>query len=67
MDPCGASKLFDLQKENRSVEKMFAEMSIENRALNSLIEKNSNTPREKRDFLIIYFQMNSSVCQSGID
>lgn len=33
------SKLRDLEKENSELKKMFAEMSIENRALKNLIEK----------------------------
>jgi len=38
----------NLEKENTELKKMFAEMSIENRALNNLIEKSCN-PQEKRE------------------
>ena len=39
MQASDISKLRDLERENSELKKMFAEMSIENRALKSLIEK----------------------------
>ena len=39
MESSDISKLRDLEKENTELKKMFAEMSIENRALKNLIEK----------------------------
>lgn len=39
MQASDISKLRVLEKENSELKKMFAEMSIENRALKSLIEK----------------------------
>lgn len=39
MQSSDISKLRDLEKENTELKKMFAEMSIENRALKNLIEK----------------------------
>ena len=39
MQASDISKLRDLEKENSELKKMFAEMSIENRALKNLIEK----------------------------
>lgn len=39
MQASDISRLRDLEKENSELKKMFAEMSIENRALKNLIEK----------------------------
>ena len=39
MESSDIAKLRDLEKENTELKKMFAEMSIENRALKNLIEK----------------------------
>lgn len=39
MEANDITKLRDLEKENTELKKMFAEMSIENRALKNLIEK----------------------------
>ena len=39
MEASDVSKMRELEKENRELKKMFAEMSIENRALKNLIEK----------------------------
>ena len=39
MQASDVSKMRDLDKENTELKKMFAEMSIENRALKNLIEK----------------------------
>jgi len=39
MESSDIVKLRDLEKENTELKKMFAEMSIENRALKNLIEK----------------------------
>ena len=39
MQASDISKMRDLEKENSELKKMFAEMSIENRALKNLIEK----------------------------
>lgn len=39
MQASDVSKMRDLEKENTELKKMFAEMSIENRALKNLIEK----------------------------
>ena len=48
MQASDITKMRDLEKENTELKKMFAEMSIENRALKNLIEKKScNAPGEK--------------------
>ena len=39
MEASDVSKMRELEKENTELKKMFAEMSIENRALKNLIEK----------------------------
>ena len=39
MQTSDITKMRDLEKENTELKKMFAEMSIENRALKNLIEK----------------------------
>ena len=39
MDASDVAKMRELEKENTELKKMFAEMSIENRALKNLIEK----------------------------
>lgn len=39
MQASDIAKMRDLEKENTELKKMFAEMSIENRALKNLIEK----------------------------
>ena len=39
MEANDIAKMRELEKENTELKKMFAEMSIENRALKSLIEK----------------------------
>lgn len=39
MQTSDISKMRDLEKENSELKKMYAEMSIENRALKNLIEK----------------------------
>ena len=39
MQTSDIAKMRDLEKENTELKKMFAEMSIENRALKNLIEK----------------------------
>lgn len=39
MEASDVTKLKDLEKENAELKKMFAELSIENRALKGLIEK----------------------------
>jgi putative transposase len=39
MEASDVSKMRDLEKENAELKKMFAEMSMENRALKNLIEK----------------------------
>lgn len=39
MQASDISKMRDLEKENSELKKMFAEMSIENRALKNLVEK----------------------------
>lgn len=39
MEASDVSRLRDLEKENAELKKMFAEMSLENRAMKSLIEK----------------------------
>ena len=39
MQASDVSKMRDLEKENVELKKMFAEMSIENRAMKKLIEK----------------------------
>ena len=39
MDTSDISKMRDLEKENSELKKMYAEMSIENRALKNLLEK----------------------------
>ena len=39
MQASDITKMRDLEKENTELKKMFAEMSIENRALKNLIEK----------------------------
>lgn len=39
MEASDVAKLKDLEKENAELKKMFAELSIENRALKGLIEK----------------------------
>ena len=39
MEASDVAKLKDLEKENAELKKMFAEMSLENRAMKNLIEK----------------------------
>ena len=39
MEASDVAKLRELEKENTELKKMFAEMSIENRALKNLLEK----------------------------
>ena len=39
MEASDVSKMRELEKENTELKKMFAEMSIENRALRNLLEK----------------------------
>ena len=39
MEASDVAKMRELEKENTELKKMFAEMSIENRALKNLIEK----------------------------
>ena len=39
MEASDASRLRELEKENAELKKMFAEMSLENRAMKNLIEK----------------------------
>lgn len=39
MEASDVGKMRDLEKENEELKKMFAEMSLENRALKNLIEK----------------------------
>lgn len=39
MEASKVSRLRELEKENAELKKMFAEMSLENRAMKSLIEK----------------------------
>lgn len=39
MEASEVGKMRDLEKENEELKKMFAEMSLENRALKNLIEK----------------------------
>lgn len=39
MEATDVSRLRELEKENAELKKMFAEMSLENRAMKSLIEK----------------------------
>lgn len=39
MEASDVSKLRELEKENAELKKMFAEMSLENRAMKNLIEK----------------------------
>jgi putative transposase len=39
MQASDVSKMRDLEKENVELKKMYAEMSIENRAMKNLIEK----------------------------
>lgn len=39
MEASDMSKMRELEKENTELKKMFAEMSIENRALKNLLEK----------------------------
>ena len=39
MEATDVAKMRELEKENTELKKMFAEMSIENRALKNLIEK----------------------------
>lgn len=39
MEASDVSKMRDLEKENVELKKMYAEMSIENRAMKNLIEK----------------------------
>lgn len=39
MEASDVGKIRDLEKENEELKKMFAEMSLENRALKNLIEK----------------------------
>lgn len=39
MEASDVSRLRELEKENAELKKMFAEMSLENRAMKSLIEK----------------------------
>lgn len=39
MEASDVGKMRDLEKENAELKKMFAEMSLENRALKNLIEK----------------------------
>lgn len=39
MEVSDVGKMRDLEKENAELKKMFAEMSLENRALKNLIEK----------------------------
>ena len=39
MEASNASRLWELEKEIAELKKMFAEMSLENRAMNNLIEK----------------------------
>jgi len=39
MDVSDVTRLRELEKENAELKKMFAEMSLENRAMKSLIEK----------------------------
>lgn len=39
MEASDVAKMRELEKENTELKKMFAEMSIENRALRNLIEK----------------------------
>lgn len=39
MEASDVSKLRELEKENAELKKMFAEMSLENRAMRNLIEK----------------------------
>lgn len=39
MEASDVSKMRELEKENTELKKMFAEMSVENRALKNLIEK----------------------------
>ncbi len=39
MDASDVAKMRELEKENTELKKMFAEMSIENRALKNLLEK----------------------------
>ena len=40
MESSDVSKLRDLEKEPAELKKMFAEISMENRAMKNLIEKN---------------------------
>ena len=39
MEASDIAKMRELEKENKELKKMFAEMSIENRALKNLLEK----------------------------
>jgi putative transposase len=39
MEASDVSKLRELERENAELKKMFAEMSLENRAMKALIEK----------------------------
>ena len=39
MEASDVAKMRELEKENTELKKMFAEMSIENRALKGLLEK----------------------------
>ena len=39
MEAIDVSKMRDLEKENVELKKMYAEMSMENRAMKNLIEK----------------------------
>ena len=39
MEASDVSRLWELEKENAELKKLFAEMSLENRAMKNLIEK----------------------------
>ena len=44
MEASDVSRLRELERENAELKKMFAEMSLENRAMKNLIEKSCNAP-----------------------
>src|SRR5665213_3678436 len=47
MEASDVAKMKELERENTELKKMYAEMSIENRAMKNLIAKNCNVRGEK--------------------
>ena len=59
MEASDVSRLRELERENAELKKMFAEMSLENRAMKNLIEKKVVTPQVKREAVDFWLRKNS--------